>query len=353
MGLIALDQQHRIDACWGTLVHGLPLGTKATDAMPFLAGLDDVLDDIKEGKRCSLTLPRLALKQGNWTDKVLSLDVALSEDTGGLRILIRDETDLGHLEQKVLQQRNELALANEELAHAKKRAEAALREKASFLANISHDLKTPLQVIIGNAEILRGDLCQEEREAFLQDVLENSNFLLCLMNDLLDASALEANQLKLTEEAVDIKAMLERILSMVRKMPNGRERRFDVRIDDHDQAIMADPMRLQRLLLNIVSNAVKFTDRGGRISVRAGSDHKGNFAIEVEDDGCGIDDDLMKRVFEPFTMGARSDGSGLGLHIAKGLADLHEAKLTLSSEPGVGTTARLCLPRSRIVNSSI
>ncbi|MEZ5933304.1 MAG: HAMP domain-containing sensor histidine kinase [Alphaproteobacteria bacterium] len=353
MGLITLDRNHRIDACSGTLVSWLTPGTLAVEAMPFLTGLDNLFNDIMAEKRSSLTLPRVALKEGYWSDKILSLEVLASEDSGGIRILIRDETELGHLEQKVLQQRNELALANEELAHAKERAEAALREKASFLANISHDLKTPLQVIIGNAEILRGDLSDEEREAFLQDVLENSNFLLSLITDLLDASALEANQLKLTEDVVDVSALLERILSMARKMPHGGERHFDISIDDKNHVVMADPMRLQRLLLNVVSNAVKFTDRGGHISVRAGPDQMGNLAIEVEDDGCGIDHDLMNHVFEPFTMGGRADGSGLGLHIAKGLADLHQAELALFSEPGGGTTARLCLPRSRIVTSTI
>jgi two-component system cell cycle sensor histidine kinase PleC len=332
-------------------------GTPAADAMPFLTGLDDVLDDIMVGQRPSLRLPRVTLKEGDWADKVLSLDVtpldaARADASQGIRILVTDETELSRLEQKVLQQRNELALANEALAQAKERAEVALREKASFLANISHDLKTPLQVIIGNAEILRGDLPEQEREAFLQDVLDNSNFLLSLITDLLDASALEVNQLKLTEDVVDINALLERILSMASKIPNGSERHFDVSINAN-HAVMADPMRLQRLLLNVVGNAIKFTDRGGHIAVRAGLDRNGDFTIEVEDDGCGIDSELMQRVFEPFTMGGASDGSGLGLHIAKGLADLHEAGLTLSSEPGAGTTAKLSLPKSRVVNSAI
>lgn len=351
MGLIILDRDRRITTCLGELVSGFAQGSRASEVLPFLTGLDDVIDEIVSGRKSSFSLPRLTLQEGQLAEKMLSLEILRSDVANGVQILIRDETELRGLEQSVLQQRNELALANQALAEAKERAEAALREKASFLANISHDLKTPLQVIIGNAEILRGDIPKEEREAFLQDVLDNSNFLLALITDLLDASALEADQMKLTEDVVDIGAMLERILSMARQLPDGRGRRFDVSIGEGDQAVLADPMRLQRLLLNVVSNAVKFTNDGGCIAVRAGQEEGGDFVIEVEDDGCGIDSDMITRVFEPFTMGGTAEGSGLGLHIAKGLAELHDADLNLSSVPGAGTKARLCLPKSRVVNS--
>ncbi|MGI9510838.1 MAG: sensor histidine kinase [Geminicoccaceae bacterium] len=285
------------------------------------------------------------------TDKVLSLEIMPSASLNELQILIRDETRLASLEQKVLQQRNELALANQELAEAKRQAEAALREKSAFLANISHDLKTPLQVIMGNAEILRGDLSEAERDGFLQDVLDNSDFLLALITDLLDASALEAEQLKLNEEPVDIQSLLERIVSMAQRMPGGDKRCFDLSVDDHHRWILADPMRLQRILLNVIGNAVKFTNERGRISVSAGLVDTGELVIEIEDDGCGIDANLMERVFEPFMRGNTGNGSGLGLHIARGLADLHEAELVLASKAGIGTKASLRLPSSRIVNA--
>ena len=352
MGLITLDLDRKIDACLGTLVSWLPIGSRASDAIPFLTGLDDVLDEIVSGQRASLKLPRVAFQGGALADKVLSLEIMPSETPDRLQVLVRDETELANLERNVLQQRNELTLANEALSEARQRAEAALREKSSFLANISHDLKTPLQVIMGNAEILKGDLPEDERKAFLEDVLDNSNFLLALITDLLDASVLEAGQLKLIEEAVDVSALLERILAMAGRMQGGKERRFELTLDDKKQAILADPMRLQRLLLNLVSNAVKFTDNGGWIAVRAGPTTTGDFVIEIEDDGVGIESGLIKRVFEPFMTGSAAEGVGLGLHIAKGLAELHGADLSLLSEPGSGTTAVLCLPKFRVLSAS-
>ncbi len=351
MGLIELDQDLKIDTCLGMLVSSLSTGSHASHEIPFLAGMDDVLDEIVSGRRPAVTLPRVAVHEGSLADKVLSLEIMPSEVYNRLRILIRDETELAQLEQSILQQRNELALTNEALSEAKLQAEAALKEKASFLANISHDLKTPLQVIMGNAEILRGDLSKEERESFLEDVLENSNFLLALINDLLDASALEAEQLKFVEEPVDVSALLERILSTARQMPFGHERNFELDKNDEGPLVLADPMRLRRLLLNLVSNAVKFTDSGGLIAMRAGKIDTGDFIIEVEDDGCGIEPDMMRRAFEPFTTGNSDKGTGLGLYIAKGLADLHDADLELRSEPGAGTKASLRLPKSRVLKA--
>lgn len=110
-------------------------------------------------------------------------------------------------------------------------------------------------------------------------------------------------------------------------------------------------MRLQRLLLNIVSNAVKFTSDEGHVAIRVQKTEDGDLMLEVRDDGCGIEPEMMGHVFEPFTRSGTAEGSGLGLHIAKGLATLHDAGLSLESEPGSGTTATLSLPKSRLVET--
>jgi two-component system CheB/CheR fusion protein len=352
MGLITLGRDRKVDACVGALADEVLQGRPVSETLPVLIGLDGVLEEVAQGKRSSFSLPRVSFGEGALAEKVVSLEIVPSDLSGCAQILLRDETELSGLEQRVLQQRNELALASEALNEAKERAEAGFRAKAAFLANISHDLKTPLQVIIGNAEILRGNLPEEEREAFLKDVLENSNFLLALITDLLDASSIEADQMELTEDVVHVGALMERVLSMARGMPKGRDRRFEVSIDPSDSAIIADPMRLQRLLFNLIGNAVKFTEYGGRIAVDARADNEGRFVIGIEDDGCGIEPELMKRCFEPFAKGGLAEGSGLGLHIAKGLADLHGADLDLSSEPGAGTRVQLSLPEFRMVKSA-
>jgi len=349
IGLITLGPDHRIVACEGKLVDWLSQGAEATQAIPFLTGLGGILDDIKQERMSSFSLPRVGWGDSLRSHQVLSLEIIPADVPGHLQIILRDETDVARLERNILQQRNELSLANVALAEAKERAEELLREKASFLASVSHDLKTPLQVIMGNAEILRSDLSREERDRFLQDVWDNSNFLLSMITDLLDASALEADQLALTEEPVEIRSILERVLSTARQIPEGNDRRFALLVEDENQRIMADPMRLRRLLTNLVGNAVKFTEGGGHIDVNAQGTDSGYYLISVKDDGCGIDSKLIDRVFDPFVMGGSSDGSGLGLYIAKGIAELHGAALSIRSEIGQGTSVELKLPKSRLV----
>lgn len=349
MGLVVLNADRTVRAHYGKLVDWLVLGDTAKEALPVLIGLDGIFDQISAGDLPSFSLPRVSWQGGEVDDRVFSLEIVPAGEPGALHVVLRDETDIAALEQEVIQQRNELSLAYEALASAKDHAEKALRDKAAFFANVSHDLKTPLQVIMGNAEILRGDLPGDERDGFLQDITDNSNYLLTLITDLLEASALEAEQVALVEEPIDIDRMLERVLTMARQLPGGASRQFALASDDRSPLIMGDPMRFQRLLLNIVSNAVKFTGDGGRVAINIERTDDGELALEIKDDGCGIEPEMMNRVFEPFTRSGQAEGSGLGLHIANGLATLHDARLSLVSEPGSGTTATLSLPSSRLV----
>jgi signal transduction histidine kinase len=350
VGLIRIGSDLKIESCSGKLVDWLSTGDVATEVIPFLTGLEGILESILKGKTPSFSLPRVGWSHAGRNEEVLSLEIIPGDAPGTLQLVLRDETELAVLERNILQQRNELALASQALAAAKEKAESLLMEKTTFLASISHDLKTPLQVIIGNAEILRGDVPEEERDVFLQDIVENGDFLLAMITDLLEASALDAGQLILTEEPVDVRPMLEQVVSIARRMPHGTERKIKLSMDESEQTILVDSMRLKRLLVNLVGNAVKFTEDGGQIALHAHRTDAGSFLIEVEDDGCGISPKLIDRVFDPFVMGETSDGSGLGLHIAKGLADLHGAKLSIASEPGQGTRVGLQLPKSRFVD---
>ena len=353
MGLVVIDADRFIRARYGRLVDWLVLGSKVSEAIPVLIGLDDILEQISSGDLSSFSLPRVSWHGVDVEDQVFSLEIVPADESDLLHIVLRDETEIATLEQDIIQQRNELSLAYEAVAKAKDRAEKALREKAAFLANVSHDLKTPLQVIMGNAEILKSELPEAERDDFLQDILDNSSFLLTLITDLLEASALEAEQLALVEEPIDIDRMLERILAMARQLPGGASRRFDLAIGDKATLVRGDPMRFQRLLLNIVSNAVKFTGEDGHVAIEVRRSDDGGLTLEVKDDGCGIEPEVINRAFEPFTRFGAAEGSGLGLHIAKGIATLHEADLSLASEPGLGTTATLSLPKSRLVDMPV
>lgn len=350
LGLIVVDSKQAIGACYGKLVKGLTPGEPAVDAIPALVGLEEILGEIATGDLSSFSLPRVSWQQQDAEERVFSLEIVPADEQGLLHLVLRDETEIATLEQEIIQTRNELSLAYDAAEQARERAEQALREKAALLANVSHDLKTPLQVIMGNADILKGDLPPDERDAFLQDIADNSDFLLALINDLLEASALGSDQVDLVEEPIDVDGMVERIVSMARQLPGAASKRFTLDIGAPAQAVRGDAMRLQRLLLNIVSNAVKFTDEEGEVAIRVHKGGEGDLQLEVSDDGCGIPSEMMDRVFDPFVRSGKAEGSGLGLHIAKNIASLHQGDLSLVSEPGIGTTATLSLPKSRLVD---
>jgi two-component system cell cycle sensor histidine kinase PleC len=350
MGLVVLDSDQAIQAHYGGLVNGVRLGVKASEALPALIGLEEIIDQVMTGDLGSFVLPRISFDGSD--EQVLSLEIRPSDQPGRLHVFVRDETAIAALEQEVIQKRNELSLAYDQLAREKARADKALRDKTAILANVSHDLKTPLQVIMGNADILKNDLPRSERERFLQDILDNGDYLLTLITDLLEASEIEAELRPLEEEPIEISPLLERVVLMAKRLPGGDRRHIEIEIDDGalgSMRVMGDPMRLQRLLLNILSNAVKFTNEGGRIAFKAVRTEAGQLRLTIADDGVGVEADFLGQIFEPFARRGRAEGSGLGLHIAKGLAALHQADLTMESQPGKGATAVLDIPECRLI----
>ena len=350
-GIVVIDRALEVRQRRGALVQWVPLGGSVTSALPFLVGYEQSLADVMAGARARLGLPRIGWQDGPFADDVLSLEVlpGLNADTAIL--WFQDETEVARLEQQVLQQRNELALANTALEEARARAEEAHRAKSAFFANISHDLKTPLQVILGNAEILRSQAgANGAREAFLRDIEDSGQFLMSLIVDLLEVAALESGDLDMVEEPTELAALVAQSLAMVRALPEAGGRHFSVSLPDERWLIMADPVRLKRVLVNLLGNAVKFTRDDGRIGVEADASPDGGLALQVRDDGCGMDADLVRRALEPFVRGGSAPGSGLGLHIAKTLVERHGGGLTLESAPGQGTTVTLHLPKSRRIN---
>ncbi|MDH3770792.1 MAG: HAMP domain-containing histidine kinase, partial [Nitrospirota bacterium] len=301
-GIVVIDRALEVRQRRGALVQWVPLGGTVTSALPFLVGYEQSLADVMAGARARLGLPRIGWQGGPFADDVLSLEVlpGLNADTAIL--WFQDETEVARLEQQVLQQRNELALANGALEEAHARAEEAHRAKSAFFANISHDLKTPLQVIIGNAEILRNEAGANgaREETFLRDIEDSGQFLMSLIVDLLEVAALESGDLAMVEEPTELGALVDQSLAMVRALPDAEGRHFSVSMPDERWLIMADPVRLKRVLVNLLGNAVKFTRDDGRIGVQIDASPDGGLVLQVRDDGCGMDADLERRALEPF-----------------------------------------------------
>ncbi len=232
-------------------------------------------------------------------------------------------------------------------------AAKAARAKSEFLAVISHELRTPMNSMLGSAELLRRTELEDEQAEHLSAVLNGGTMLMTLLNDLLDVSKIEAGALKTEIIPVNLRQLVERMRAMWHARASDQGLKLQLRISDDVPAwVMADPMRLQQVLFNLLSNALKFTRMGEiLIIVETGSDESGAETIElsVSDTGIGISKEVAARLFRPFEQADSSTarkygGTGLGLSICKGIADALGGRIELESEPGAGSTFTLSFP---------
>lgn len=243
-----------------------------------------------------------------------------------------------------------------DMSEALVKAEQATRAKSSFLANMSHELRTPMNGVIGFAELLLQSELQAEQRRHLELVLESSRSMMSLLNDILDFSKIEAGEMKLLAEPVEVAAKMRRCVAALAPLAVSKGLLLNVHVaPGTPRSIIIDPMRLRQILMNLLGNAIKFTDRG-RIELRAALTNDGNLLIEVEDSGIGIAEDRQASIFERFVqaddgVARRYGGSGLGLAISSSLARLMGGKLYLRSKLGQGTVVTLELPRALIADA--
>ncbi|MGE5504132.1 MAG: ATP-binding protein [Actinomycetota bacterium] len=246
--------------------------------------------------------------------------------------------------------------AEEEARRARDVAEAASRAKTIFLANMSHELRTPLNAIIGFTELastLMDDKELSRYGGYLGNITESANHLLRVINDILDVSRIEVGKVTLRETDVDVSEVIQAALRLVGPTASTKRQTLAFRISQGFPALKADERLVKQILLNIVSNAVKFTPEGGHVSVAADMDG-GSITIAIEDDGCGISPGDIPIVLQPFgqvenAMTPKHEGTGLGLPLAKGFMELHGGTLSLASEVGNGTRVVLTFPSVRTV----
>jgi signal transduction histidine kinase len=244
-----------------------------------------------------------------------------------------------------------------ELRHARDKAEAADRAKSRFLATMSHELRTPLNAVIGfSDELLRaaGPIDAEQVRDYAQQINDGGRHLLNLINLILDVARIEGVREELGSDQVDVARLARGVARSFEPAAEAAGLILTVDIPDGMPLLRSDERRLQQALSQLVSNAVKFTDAGGSVTLRASIDGDGCFVIEVRDTGIGIAHADIDRVFEPFTQGdaslaRRRQGAGLGLFIARALIDAHGGQLRLRSAPGQGTVAEITLPAARVI----
>jgi signal transduction histidine kinase len=236
---------------------------------------------------------------------------------------------------------------------AKERAEAANRAKTEFLANMSHELRTPLNAIIGFAELMPARIDNPKRVLeYARDIQNSGLHLLNVINDILDLSKIEASDLRLDEERVDLKEIVRSAVSMVRHRAEGKGLTMRVEQPEATQWLSGDGRRIKQVLINLLSNAVKFTPAPGSVTLRSAVAPCGGIEIKVIDTGIGIPAEHLDAVLQPFVqvdskLNRKYEGTGLGLPLAKAFVELHGGTLMLESTAGAGTTVTALFPAQR------
>lgn len=236
-------------------------------------------------------------------------------------------------------------------------AQAADHAKTEFLANMSHELRTPLNAIIGFSDIIRngmlGDDSASKSMEYARYIYDSGNHLLDLINDILDLAKIEAGKLILHEQITDVGEIVDTCLMIIKDRADSGGLELKRRLTEPLPALNADGRKLRQILINLMSNAVKFTPDGGTISVEASSTVKGCLLIVVADTGIGISRDNLAKVMAPFwqvegSFSRTYQGTGLGLPLTKALVEAHGGNLAIDSEPGSGTRVSVEFPADRV-----
>jgi signal transduction histidine kinase len=261
--------------------------------------------------------------------------------------------ELKQIQQDLIQANGELARLSDRLKAMHRAAEEARRAKEEFVANVSHELRTPLNMIIGFSEmIIQSPQVYGARlpSALLADITairRNSQHLAKLVDDVLDLSQVEAGRMALSKEWVSLQGIVDEVATAVRGLYESKGLYLQTEVPADLPPILCDSTRIRQVMLNLLSNAGRFTERGG-VRLNAWRE-KDNVVVSVSDTGPGIAPEDQEKIFEPFqqldgSIRRRHGGSGLGLSISKRFVEMHRGKMWLESEVGVGTTFYFSLP---------
>jgi signal transduction histidine kinase len=240
-----------------------------------------------------------------------------------------------------------------ELADKSRQLEVASQHKSEFLANMSHELRTPLNAIIGFSEVLAEGMfgeVNEKQTEYLRDILESGQHLLSLINDILDLAKIEAGRMDLELTDFDLPQAILNALTLVRERAGRRGIALHHAVDQRLGQVRGDERKIKQVLLNLLSNALKFTPEGGRVDVRANLGD-GMAEISVTDTGVGIAPEDQEAVFEEFrqvgTAAKKVEGTGLGLALSRKFIELHGGRIWVKSKVGMGSTFTFTIPVRR------
>jgi two-component system, cell cycle sensor histidine kinase DivJ len=299
-----------------------------------------IAESHQEGKRTRVHFSICGTGQERWFELRCQplADANDGHDANLVLCVTRDISDRRRLEQ--------------ELRLSRERAESANVAKSQFLANMSHELRTPLNAILGFSELLQSDFMRkmppERTNEYIGLIHSSASHLLTVLTDILDMSKIEAGKYDIVTEPFDLAHVLPQCCAMMRGQAEQKDIAISVAQMKDLPEINADERAVRQILINLISNAVKFTDKGGRVTVSARRSGR-YIRIDIEDTGIGISPEHIQHLGVPFYQAdskydRRHQGTGLGLSVVRGLVDLHGGKLVFSSVKGSGTTVTVKIP---------
>jgi signal transduction histidine kinase len=351
-GLMLLDRDLRVVAHNAMLLRIMDLPEALVEAKPLLVDIvrftiargDYGAIDVERRVAERLALYRSAVPFRQEIERPDGRIVELSANAapgGGVVATFTDVTELRRAEQRAIA--------------AKDAAEAASRAKSDFLANMSHELRTPLNAIIGYSEAIVARLFGPIGARYAEyagDIHASGQHLLQIIGDLLDLAKIEAGRMEIAEERLDLRALAEDSLRMMRERAERAGLAMTIACSARDAALVGDGRAIRQMLLNLLSNAIKFTASGGTVTASIADAPEGGLALVVADTGIGMAVHEIPKALEPFgqisgPMSRRHQGTGLGLPLVRSFAELHQAAMAIESRPGLGTRVSITFPPAR------